>query len=45
MKKKIFNRDQMEQIRIGLEEGLDVSKYIQLSPHGRPIFDSYQMYL
>ena len=26
MKKKIFNRDQMEQIRKGLEQGLDTSK-------------------
>ena len=43
MKKKIFNSDQMNEIRIGLEEGLDVSKYIQLSPHGHPIYAGYEM--
>ncbi|MGC7158954.1 hypothetical protein ACP0A6_02090 [Metamycoplasma hominis] len=43
MKKKIFNRDQMEQIHIGLVQGLDISKYTQLDPNGHPIYDFCQM--
>ncbi|WP_228846887.1 hypothetical protein [Metamycoplasma hominis] len=33
----------MEQIHIGLKQGLDISQYTQLDPQGHPIFNDNQM--
>ncbi|WP_228846885.1 hypothetical protein [Metamycoplasma hominis] len=33
----------MNEIREGLEQGLDISQYNQLDPQGHPIYDWWQM--
>ena len=35
---------QMQEVQKGLNNGLDVSKYANLTPEGKFIFDSEQMY-
>ena len=33
----------MSEIRQGIKQGLDISKYTQLDPHGHPIYNARQM--